>query len=71
MMKLLGGLVGGVIGGVSGFLVFCCYMKGVVPGGLQVPRELHVLAPAVLGAILGAVVVGSRSRLPPEERPAE
>jgi hypothetical protein len=71
-MKLLGGLVvGGVIGGVAGFLTFCCYMDGVILGGQRIPNELHILVPAILGAIVGAVVVGGRSRLPTAEGSGE
>ena len=66
--KMLGGLVAGVLGGFVGVLSFFFFADGLVLGGRRIPEGLQILVPVIIGAVLGAVVVGDGTRLPPGEK---
>ena len=66
--KSLGGLVGGVLGELAGYLSLSLFVDGLIIGGRWVPEGLQILVPSIIGAVLGAAVVGEGARLPPGEK---
>ena len=66
--RTLGGLVGGVLGGLAGFLSFFIFADGLIIGGRRIPEGLQILVPFIIGAVLGAAIVGEGAQLPPGEK---